>query len=558
MKLQDHCRFEINALRGFAGDKVFARGEAYYHDGSVQILSVTPQRVLAQVTGSDDYRTVLRGRGTKIGGECSCPAFEDWGFCKHMVATALAANAAGDGGEAEGAGALSRIRDHLKAKGIDALVDMIVGWAEQDPELFHRLDMASAVVDADAKTLEARLRKAIDRATRAELHADDREAPHWRSGVESALEAVADLVARRHADIALRLVERAMDRIEAAFETIGDTGGELQALIERASEIHFDAVRTVRPAPVALARDLFRRETEGSNCDAFADAAARYADVLGEEGLAEYRRLAAAAWDKLPSRSGPVRAAGDATGGYWPLRRILDMFAEQDGDLDRRIALRSKDLSSQWDYLELAEFLLSHGREEEALRRAEEGLWLFEDNRPDERLLFFAIKLLCKARRKADAEAHLWRAFEKAPSFEIYKQLVKLGGQAAGERAMTFLEAGLVDKRRPHWLDGALLMHILMHEKKFSAAWAAVRKHGASMHTKMELARAAEAQHPREALEVYAAQVEQLANAGSDYAEAAQLVARMAKLQSAAEQERFVADLKTRYARRRSFMKLLG
>ena len=48
--------------------------------------------MLAQVAGTEDYRTELTGRGEDFDGECSCPAFEDWGFCKHMVATALAAN----------------------------------------------------------------------------------------------------------------------------------------------------------------------------------------------------------------------------------------------------------------------------------------------------------------------------------------------------------------------------------------------------------------------------------------------------------------------------------
>jgi uncharacterized Zn finger protein len=55
-------------------------------------------------------RTVVTGRGTQIGGECSCPAIEDWGFCKHIVAVALAANAVGGDVEEEGVGALSRIR----------------------------------------------------------------------------------------------------------------------------------------------------------------------------------------------------------------------------------------------------------------------------------------------------------------------------------------------------------------------------------------------------------------------------------------------------------------
>ena len=76
-KTAARSRFDVAALRKLAGDKVFERGEDYHADGQVEILSLEPKRVLAQVAGSDDYRTVLTGSGNKIGGECSCPAFTD-------------------------------------------------------------------------------------------------------------------------------------------------------------------------------------------------------------------------------------------------------------------------------------------------------------------------------------------------------------------------------------------------------------------------------------------------------------------------------------------------
>jgi hypothetical protein len=79
MKANNRPRFDIDALRELAGDKVFARGEAYHRDGQVELLAIEPARVLAQVTGTEDHRTVLTGRGAKIDGECSCPAFDDWG-----------------------------------------------------------------------------------------------------------------------------------------------------------------------------------------------------------------------------------------------------------------------------------------------------------------------------------------------------------------------------------------------------------------------------------------------------------------------------------------------
>jgi hypothetical protein len=352
--------------------KVFARGERYFGDGLVQILTIEPARVMAMVAGTEDYTVELTGRGEAIDGECSCPAYEDSGFCKHMVATALAVNAAGGDAEAEGAGALSRIRDHLKAKGADALVEMIVEMAGRDPALFRKLDLAASATHGDAKTLEAGMRKAVDGATRTGGFVDWRAAAGWAGGVDETLDAIESLASDAHAGLALKLAERAIERIEKAIERIDDSNGHCGALLHHARGIHLAAARASRPEPVQLARNLFAREMK-DDYDIFDGTAALYAEVLGELGLAEYRRLAAAAWEKLPARVGESKGDRDPSGDYRRLVEILDFFAERDGDIDARIALRAKDLSSSWQYFQLSEFCLSQGREEEALKRAEEG-----------------------------------------------------------------------------------------------------------------------------------------------------------------------------------------
>jgi tetratricopeptide (TPR) repeat protein len=550
-------RFHLDTVRELAGGKAFARGQEYYRGGSVELLSVTPKRVVAQVAGTEDYRTVLTGRGKELDGECSCPAFEDWGFCKHMVATALAANATGDDVESEGADTLSRMRKYLESKSAGGLVDMILELAERDPDLFRKLDIESAVGATDDKTVEARLRKAIDSATRTATYVDYRQAGGWRAGVEAALDALGDIASGPRAAIALKLVEYAIDRIESASGAIDDSDGHLGELLNHARDIHLTATRATRPEPTAFARYLFKKEME-DDFDTFADAVADYADVLGEQGLAEYRRLAATAWNKLPACSGKGSAVAEDLGRVGGLMGILDFFAERDGDLDARVALRARHFSSPWAYLQLAEFCLSQSRDEEALRRAEEGLWVFEDGRPDERLLQFTVKLLVKARRKADAEGHLWRAFEKQPSLEVYKQVRRLGGESATERALAQLEARMLNRQRSAWSDRAdLLIKILILEKRFDRAWSAAKKYGASVYTKQELARASDQSYPSEALEVYAAEVEQLANSGI-YDEAVKVVARMGKIRSTTAQAAFIADLKARHGRKRNFMKLLG
>lgn len=552
---ESFVRFDIDALRRVTGEKVFARGEAYHADGVVVVLSVEPERVLAQVEGTETYRTEVTGRGKNIGGTCSCPAFEDWGFCKHMVATALAANELRQ--DAEAVGVLARIRDHLKKRGLDALVEMIVDMAQRDPSLFKRLDIAAAPDGADDKTLGTRLRKAIDQATRTGGYVDYREAAGWVAGVDQTLDAVAGLVGGGRAAVALGLVTHAIDKIEGMIGEIDDSDGECIALLHRARDIHLAASLASRPDPIALAHDLFDREIE-DEYDVCTGAATRYADVLGERGLATYRQLAAAAWARLPPRTG---AGGGHEPLYDTLKNILDIFAERENDVDARIALRAKDLSSPWGYLQLAEFCRALGRDDEALRRAEEGLWTFEDGRVDERLVQCAVELLLKAGRGSDAEAHLWRAFNRAPSLNLYAALRKIGGEAAHATAIDVLEGRIRDKTQARWAHPSdLLVQILMHEQRFDAAWAAARQHGAGRHLKLTLAKVSEATNPLYVLETYGERVEELATSGGNaaYAEAAQLIGHMAALRPAPEQAAYVAALKTRFARKRNFMAQLN
>jgi tetratricopeptide (TPR) repeat protein len=559
MKAPPKPRFDVAALRTQAGDKVFARGEEYHRDGQVDLLSVERDRVLARVMGSEDYRTVLTRHGKKIGGECSCPAFRDWGFCKHMVATGLAANEVADDGRDERPSVLDRIRAHLKQKGVDALVEMVVELAERDTALFRKLDIAAtASSTGDVKRLEKQLRRAIDGATRTGGFVDYDEVDAWADNVGAALGAIAQLVEGPHAALAMKLALHAIDRIEDAIDEIDESGGHGSGLLEQAGDIHLAACLAAKPDPVALARYLFPRQLHGQY-DTFYRAVVRYDETLGEAGLAEYRRLALEAWEKLPP---PARKPEKNQKDPSVLVDILDFFAERDGDVETRIALRSRSLSTSSDYLTLVKFCLAEGRKEEALRHAEEGLWMFEDGRPDERLVLFVGDLLARAGRKEDAVTRLWNAFEKAPSLDLYRQIKKLGGKAARERALTHLEAKAAASR-PMTGDMAVstFIQVLTEEKMYDAAWAVVRSHpGKGPSLTGPLAEATEKTHPQEALATHARNVEFYIGRGGSTGnkEACRLIARMAGLRDPAAQAQYVAMLKQRHRLKRSFMNLLG
>lgn len=554
-------RFDIDALRRIAGDKVFARGEAYFRDSLVEILSIEPKRVKARVSGSEEYITALSGHADKIGGDCSCPAIENWGWCKHLVAVALAVNDMIANGQEVAEGPYARIRSHLLSMESRALAEMILELAERDSALLRRLDMAANAATDDDATLLKRFKKAINDATRTRGFVAYDMASGWAEGVMDVLQGIEELITDERAALALSLIDQAIERIEKAISNIDDSDGYCTELLQEAQSIHLEACLAAKPDPIALAHSLFVREVEG-DWDTFRKAAPAYAEVLGEKGLAEFYHLAAQAWEKLPPLHGGKRTKSDFSPRRMRLEGIMDFFAERQGDVKARIAILAKDLSSPWRYCQLASFCLEQGLTDEALRWAEEGLWQFEDDPPDERLVELAVELLLKAKRKADAQTVLRHSFERRPGLDLYKRLCKIGGKDEAELAKAFLRDSLSKTKPSSRRDfpAETLIRILVEEKRFAEAWQVTQKHGATDELKEALAMASEKEFRQEALSVYAGSVDRLVSLGGNdnYERALRWVDRIGRLRTPVEQAGYVAGLRARFKAKRNFMKLLG
>src|ERR1700694_4217793 len=439
-------RFDVAALRDVAGEKVFARGIAYHEDGHVEIVTLDRARVLARVVGSEGYRCELVGGGKNFSGECSCRAFSDWGFCKHLVATALAANSLGSVALEEASSRFAKIREHLRARGVEGLVERVVGLAERDPSLLKELELSAAVAAADDTTLFAQFKKAITEATRTHGFFEYRKMRGWVQGIGGVLDRIADLIESGRAALVLQLLDHFFARMDEALGNIDDSDGGGGDMYAKACEIHLAACRKAKPDPIALARALFAREVD-SEWEFFHGANEAYEDVLGDVGLAEYRRLAREAWQKIkPLRATARQLQDDQSGARYALGAILERFANREGDVDGVITVRANDLSTAYAYLGLAHLCLDHAREPEALKWAEEGLWQFEDD-PDERLIFFASDLYRRTGRKEDADHLLWRTFERHPSSALYERLKSAAGKnrmladAVRDRALARLRA---------------------------------------------------------------------------------------------------------------------
>lgn len=562
-------RFDVDTLRDVAGEKVFARGVAYHEDGHVEIVTFDRARVLARVIGSEVYRCELVGTGKKFSGECSCRAFADWGFCKHLVATALTANSLGPEALEHASNRFAKIREYLRAKGVDRLVEMVVGLAERDPSLLQELELSAAAATADDKTLFAQFRKAITEATRTGGYVEYDEMRDWVRGIESVLDRIARLIEGGRAALALRLLDHFFARMDEALGSIDDSDGRGGDAYANACEIHLAACRQAKPDPIALARALFAREVD-SKWEFFHGVSETYEDILGGAGLAEYRRLASEAWQKIK----PRRTAGqdDQFGTRYALKAILESFAEREGDVDGVIAIRSKDLSTAYDYLGIAQLCLDHAREAEALKWVEDGLWQFEDN-PDQRLIFFASDLYRRIGRKEEADKLLWRMFERRPSMELYERLKSAAGadrmqaDTVRDRALGWLRSQLgkpQGRAVAQWSAPAeLLVRLAMAEGLLADAWTTVNGHGCSELLLEQLANASERGHPVEALKVYTDRVERMVRLGgqSNYEYAYKIIERMRhvreRLGETAQHAAYLDDLRARHKAKRNFMKLL-
>jgi hypothetical protein len=70
------------------------RGLQYYRRGVVNIIDVDDQSITATVRGTEVYTTeIFLAPDTPLEFECTCPAWDSYGTCKHVWATLLAADA---------------------------------------------------------------------------------------------------------------------------------------------------------------------------------------------------------------------------------------------------------------------------------------------------------------------------------------------------------------------------------------------------------------------------------------------------------------------------------
>lgn len=575
----------IAEVQLLADGKTFARGKAYFHEGAVSRLEQDETTVRAYVQGTHRYIVELGvGAVGDLTYECNCPVGDDGIFCKHTVAVAL--SWLENSGEEvfhidEGAPVSTRkkrktqeqlIHEHVSTLPEATLRELILEAAERDKTLRDKLLFAARTVNtSDLPSMKT----AVRQATSISRPLNWREAGAYGDGLLSLAATLHQRLDGPHAAQVVELAELAIAGAEKSLEQIDDSGGDVMPAIQELMTLHQEACTRTRPDPIKLADRLFRYQTEGV-WDTFYNVLPAYAAPLGEVGIARYRELAQNEWNKLPALAIDPDHRRSFDSGRMRVEQAMTSLAELDGDVDALIRIQSKDLSSPYRFLRVAELCAKHARYDEGLTWAKAGLDA-PGKRPDPGLLDFCIKEYVRRREFAHADEHAWQRFEQHPTAAGYKALMLVAKDTGTrdltrERAVEHLwalvkkEESTTKERRSVWQTSTRteLVMLFLAERENENAWNAFK--GGPVRTDVwgTMAAIRGKTHPQEAIALYHRLLPIAAEngtRGARYDEAFAVVRAIRHLRAELNDEGTFADelasIRQTYRAKRNFIKLL-
>lgn len=562
-----------SSLQRLAGARSFERGERYFLADRVGEITEYKDAVKAPVQGTRRYTVKLWPGNGSLEYSCTCPVGEGYAFCKHCVAVGFAwIEKQQEQENAENVPpTMDDVRDYLQRLDKDTLLDMLMEQAFESDHLRQQLMMKVAVERAGAVGVGG-IKQLIDNAVDVGDYVEYGAAHDIARNIDAAIDPIADLLKQGHAAEAVELSEYAFKEVEEAIEYVDDSDGYFGLILDRIESLHLAACKKAKPDAEALAERLFDLELN-ADYGGFSGAVGRYAKVLGKNGLVRYRALAEELWSQVPER-GPDNHTHEEWVSRHGITTIMKALARVSGDLNELIAVMSRDLSSSYDFLQIAEACKAARKWKLALEWAERGVKEFPV-RTDSRLREFLADQYHRVRRHDEAMAIIWAEFTEAPSLERYKLLMRHANRikdwpAWREQAIAYVREHVAKeksrKRRPWEPDAghSFLVEVFLWEKDVDNAWQEANEGGCHDALWRGLAEKRSKDHPADAIPVYQRLVDPIVamKNNSAYAEAAALIWRIRDLMTRAGcSDQFPAYLeavRAAHKPKRNFMKLLN
>jgi uncharacterized Zn finger protein len=538
-------------LKVAAGPRSFDRGLDYL--SQVSDLDFDGPEITATVYGSDAYEvclTVGTGRSGNVVliGDCTCPFGQEGNFCKHCVATGLAALKLAATRRAIPASHQKRdlLVSWLASLSKDELVAEILELLDSDRDLRRRFELRAAARQANVHQVRSAVQNLVDRGGFIEYD----EARDHAGDVSRAAEAIDALIDGGAAEDAIDLARDALDWVREAYGSADDSSGAIGTTAHELLAVHLRACRAAAPDPVDLGEylaDLIIADNHG-----FAPDLRDYTDLLGDEGTAAIRESVTAVYQATPEQ--------------WNVRNLMESLLKAEGDIDALVAFYSAHLDDRGQqHLTIARVLDEAGRPGDALDWAERGVG--KASRPDGKLIDYVVARYSAAGRQADVLELRRSVFQNERSLANYQTLRQAAidsGTWQAERPRALAELGEDAKIRPAWSwNGPVLIEALLNDGDLDAAWTAADS-GATQDQWIRLADASVPTRPADALAVYLKAITPLTGQTGDnvYHQIARLLlaarACHETLGTPGEFRQYLTMLRTSQKRKRNLMAILA
>lgn len=471
-------------LVDLADERSLQRGWAYARGGRVTLTHVAPDLVRAEARGTTTYDVVLADPGWS----CSCPVGVSGAFCKHAVATALLADdptlltsePSGPSGTGDDEG--TDLQAWLGGLDRDELLATLADVLQHHPEALDTVASRYARSTGDV----AALKGLVDSLATRRRFLDWRESNEHGRHAHQVVDALQEALGQESAVGLLPLLQRAVELLVRVCLKADDSSGILGDAVGRVVQLHALAARwsgvIERRETAKLVRWLVRWGLVEQ--DLFDLDIVEYADALGPDGVAAYRREVEKILAKRPED--------------WSAGRALKRVAVAEGDPDQIVAVVGGDLAGPHAYLALVDALAHAGHDGLALRYALEGLQ--GTLVPHQSIILYdtAARML---RERGELDRCLALRREQLARIPTPTSYAALHRAAEDLRCWPPERLDALDVLMTKNFQGYL--EVLLDEKQVDLAWSAAAGASVSPALRLRLLRARGPEHPEEVLDDY-------------------------------------------------------
>ncbi|MCK4966850.1 hypothetical protein KAS50_07455 [bacterium] len=564
-------------IRNLCDKRSFSRGKNYLHEKRVLDIKEFKGQITASVQGTHKYRVIFWIEDGLFEYACNCPYGSEGVFCKHCVAVGLELSNRKNLGTSipaqnkKNGVTLDDVEQYLYKSDKDFLIKLLMEQALKDNHLSERLLLQTAKNLSKGIDLNV-FRTAIENAIQIDDFVDYYSAYDYFNGIDEVINSLQDIFNEGFVNEVIELTEYAVECLEDNYGLADDSDGDVNILMERLGDLHLSACEKAKPDPVELAKRLFNYELNGEY-DVFFGAAQRYAEILGKKGLAEYRKLAEKNWEEVSAvKHGQLQKFDHSR---FRISHIMETLAKLDGDIEELVAIKSRDLSYAYTFLQIAEIYKKANMDTKALEWAEKGLKAFP-KKTDSRLRDFLAKEYHSLGRFEEEMKLIWVDFTDFPCLGKYKKL-KLHAdriknwQLWREKAIDFVRK-IIEKTKDKrslgdWIqerDNSLLVEIFLWEKDIETSWQEAQNGGCSNDLWLKLADKRSKNHPEDSIQVYKRYVNHCIDLTNNesYNAALEYIRKINKLmiKIGGKQQfiNYIENLQTLYKRKRNMMALIN